>query len=119
VVSGSVAGAGGGMLSGHTGSSSSLTRLRSARGTRATASSPTTRAASEPARRPIRAARSTVRQRLASASAAASSRSVRWRARNSLIIAPVSIASGHEGAQVPSAAQVSMPSYSYSRTSAS
>ena len=109
MVAGSALGAGGGIDSGNDGTRSALTRVRIALDIPRT---PGTRS-------PVRAARSTEAQRRASPSATFSSRSVRSRALNSLIIAPVSIASGHEGAHVPSAAQVWIPSYSYSASSAS
>ena len=102
------------MFAGQLGISSSLTAVRSSAAP-ARKGPPRT---GPPAASEARAARSTDFQRPASCSPRRSAFSSWVAARSSLIIAPVSIDSGQVSAQVPSAAQVSIPSYRYSSSRA-
>ena len=102
------------MLSGHDGTSSSLTSERTTFTTDAAARPEP----ALPAFTPARAAFSTVAHCRAAPRATRSARSVCSRERSSLTMVPVSIPSGQESLQMPSAAHVCSPSYSYSSSSA-
>ncbi len=115
---GSSPGAGGGIGGSHSGTSSPLTASRAADVTPSSGASPTAPEMAPPIRSPARAPRSTRSQRRAARSATRSSRGPCSAVRSSLTSLPVSIPSGHACAQLPSAAQVCSPSYSYSSTSA-
>ena len=106
-VSGSCAGAGGGIAAGQVGTSSASRARRTSVGTAATARSPAhARPPRAGAQAGPRGALDGRPKRRATASAARSSRSVRSRAAEPFISLPVSIATGQAGMHVPSAAQV-------------